>query len=128
MIHKNKTVIASLRNKGGTRIFVPEKLRIAGVSYVQPYKFTRVLPSTQPIIVSFRAEVALPLNILINEVVVTSPFSIQLIRSYLDQLCGLIPKYPAEKYVILADAKRSDNWDPDFLSGKAKFTPSQQHQ
>ncbi|MFA5666539.1 MAG: hypothetical protein WC944_06085 [Candidatus Cloacimonadaceae bacterium] len=122
MIHKHKTVIASLRNKGNVRVFIPEKLRIAGVNYVQPYKFMRVLPSTQPLIVSFRAEVALPLEILINEVVVTSPFSIQLIRSYLDQLCDLMPKSPAEKYIILTDSKRGDAWDPQFMAGKASFT------
>jgi hypothetical protein len=54
MIHKHKTVIASLRNKGNVRVFIPEKLRIAGVSYVQPYKFTRILlrrsPSLSPLV------------------------------------------------------------------------------
>ncbi len=83
MIHKHKTVIASLRNKQNVRVFIPEKLRIAGVNYVRPYKFIRVEGSTQPLIVSFRAEAALPLNILINEVTLTSPFSIELIKSYL---------------------------------------------
>lgn len=124
MIHKHKTVIASLRNKGNVRVFVPEKLRIGGVSYVQPYKFTRVLPSSQPILISTRSLVALPISILINEVVVTSPFSIQLIRSYLDQLSTYMQKYPANNYKILSEAKRGDAWNTQFMAGKASFTAS----
>lgn len=122
MIHKHKTVIASLRNKGNVRVFIPEKLRIAGLNYVQPYKFTRVLPSSQPILISTRSLVALPISILINEVVITSPISIQLIRSYLDQLAALMPKYPAQTYRILTESKRSDAWDTQFIAGKASFT------
>lgn len=124
MIHKHKTVIASLRNKQNVRVFIPEKLRIGGVSYVQPYKFMRVLPSTQPILVSTRAQLVIPISILINEVTLTSPFSIELIKSYLDQLSikTYMQKYPANNYQILSDSKRGDAWNPQFLAGKASFT------
>lgn len=122
MIHKHKTVIASLRNKQNVRVFIPEKLRIAGLNYVQPYKFIRVLPSAQPILVSPRAQLVIPISILINEVVLTSPFSIELIKSYLDQLSTYMQKYPANNYQILSEAKRGDAWDPQFMAGKASFT------
>lgn len=124
MIHKHKTVIASLRNKQNVRVFIPEKLRIAGVNYVQPYKFIRVLPSAQPILISTRSLVALPISILINEVVVTSPFSMKLIVSYLDQLSTYMQKYPANNYQILSEAKRGDAWNTQFMAGKASFTAS----
>ncbi len=124
MIHKHKTVIASLRNKQNVRVFIPEKLRIGGVSYVQPYKFMRVLPSTQPILVSTRAQLVIPISILINEVTLTSPFSIELIKSYLDQLSPYMQKYPANNYKILSGAKRGDAWDTQLMAGKASFTVS----
>ena len=122
MIHRQKNVIASLRNKQNVRVFIPEKLRIGGNLYIQPYKFTRVLPSTLPIAVTTRAQLAIPVSILINEVIISTPFSIELIKSYLDQLSTFMQKYPANNYHILSDSKRTDAWDPAFMSGKASFT------
>lgn len=122
MRYQNKTVIASKRNSNAVRVFIPEKLRVNGVRYVQPYKFMRISASTQGMIVTLRDELNLFVSILRNEVVVSAPFSMELIRSYLDQLSAHMLTHPANKYQIISETKRGDTWDHQFMAGKGKLT------
>lgn len=140
MIHKHKTVIASRRNKQNVRVFIPEKLRVNGVRYVQPYKFMRISASSQRMIVTLRDEITLFVIISRNEVVVSSPFSIELIKSYLDQIVSVIDKsttgvfrvlrQPRDGYVPLPvepnpggvqPATPADPGDEAYYRGQAKI-------
>ena len=85
MKYQNKTVIASKKNSNAVRVFIPEKLRINGVLYVQPYKFMRISVSGQRMMVTMRDSACFFVSILSNEVVITAPFSLNLLRSYLNQ-------------------------------------------
>ena len=135
MKYQNKTVIASKKNSNAVRVFIPEKLRINGVRYVQPYKFMRISVSGQRMMVTMRDSACFFVSILSNEVVITAPFSLNLLRSYLNQVVSVIEKsvtgvfrvlrQPKEGYVKLNPASSQpdplDQGDEAYYRGQAKI-------
>jgi hypothetical protein len=105
MKYQNKTVIASKKNSNAVRVFIPEKLRINGVRYVQPYKFMRISVSGQRMMVTMRDSACFFVSILSNEVVITAPFSLNLLRSYLNQVVSVIGKSATGVFRVLRKPK-----------------------
>lgn len=118
----NKPAIASIRNKGGKRVFIPERMRIDGVRYVQPYTLSRITPSVHPFIFSMTPRSTLVIEILYNEVVLIAPFTTGLLKQYLDKVQVVIERYPGRTYKIQQDEKkRANEWDMKFMRGKGEF-------
>lgn len=82
MKYGTRDVIASIRNSGGVRVFIPEKLSVNGIKGVRPYYFWRVAVSTQVLMISASAQVTLPLTIATDAVKVSSPFTRDLVEYY----------------------------------------------
>jgi hypothetical protein len=131
MIFGRKTVIAGIRNKDGTRIFIPEKLRLKGIRYVQPYSFSRTVASTAPMYISMKAVCAFRVSILYNRVVVTAPFTSALMKRYIDKVQAAMATNPgASRYLIydrlasgtISFASPEDRAAP-FLRGKGEVVP-----
>lgn len=131
MKYQNKTVIASKKNSNAVRVFIPEKLRINGVRYVQPYKFMRISASGQKMIVTMRDSTCFFVSILSNEVVITAPFTSALLRRYIDNVNAAMATNPdAGRYLIynrlargtISYASPEDRAAP-FLRGKGEIVP-----
>lgn len=131
MKYQNKTVIASKKNSSAVRVFIPEKLRINGVGYVQPYKFMRISVSGQEMMVTMRDSACFFVSILSNEVVITAPFTSALLRRYMDNVQAAMATNPgAVRYLIydrlasgtISRASPEDKAAP-FLRGKGEIVP-----
>ena len=131
MKYQNKTVIASKKNSNAVRVFIPEKLRINGVRYVQPYKFMRISVSGQRMMVTMRDSACFFVSILSNEVVITAPFTSALLRRYMDNVQAAMATNPgAVRYLIydrlasgtISYASPEDRAAP-FLRGKGEIVP-----
>ena len=131
MKYQNKTVIASKKNSNAVRVFIPEKLRINGVRYVQPYKFMRISVSGQRMMVTMRDSACFFVSILSNEVVITAPFTSALLRRYINQVQAAMATNPgAGRYLIydrlasgtISFASPEDRAAP-FLRGKGEVVP-----
>lgn len=85
-----KTTIASTMNVHGVRVYIPEKMMVNGTRYVRPYTFMRVMASAQPFVMSFDHQATLSITLMSNQVVVTAPFSVALLRSYLGRASQLM--------------------------------------
>lgn len=131
MKYQNKTVIASKKNSNAVRVFIPEKLRINGVQYVQPYKFMRISVSGQRMMVTMRDSACFFVSILSNEVVITAPFTSALLRLYMDKVQAATATNPGTRRYLVYDrlesgtmsyASPEDRAAP-FLRGKGEIVP-----
>jgi len=131
MKYQNKTVIASKKNSNAVRVFIPEKLRINGVRYVQPYKFMRISVSGQRMMVTMHDSACFFVSILSNEVVITAPFTSALLRRYMDKVQAAMATNPGTRRYLVYDrlpsgtipfASPEDRAAP-FLRGKGEIVP-----
>ena len=122
MITNNKTAIASKKNDSGILIYIPEKVKINNSLYVRKYIFTGTSGQTSPFIVTTGPAVIISVGLKHHTIEIASAFSRNLLLYYIDQANSILKK---AKYacIKIGKAKRSDTWDPQFLSGMADITP-----
>ena len=80
MIYRNKYVLASKSNQGGIRIFIPEKIKIRGVTYVSPAVFSIASAKANQSIISPDISVMMVISFFYSEIVIVMPFSINSLK------------------------------------------------
>ena len=125
MIHGKATVIAAKRNKKRILVYIPEKIRRGKKLYVQPYKLHSQRGHSNPITVSIDAEVCLSVRISTATIVMTSPFSAGLLKTYMDLVATTMKETAHTAFEIGQPGRKDEreSWDADYLSGYASITP-----
>jgi hypothetical protein len=125
MKSKGKRVIASKRNASGVRVYIPEKIRRHGVTYTQGYRFVKFDANPYPVVISESSLVTIRMTPTYNTITLMAPFSLNLLRSYLNQIVSVIGKSatgvfrvlrkPKEGYTPLLKEQKPDGSQPDPL-------------
>lgn len=135
----SKRLIASKRNTNGVRVYIPEKIRRLGVTYTQGYRFIKFDANPYPVVISESSLVTIRIAPTYNIITLTAPFSLNLLRSYLNQIVSVIEKsatgvfrvlrQPREGYVALPAKPNpdedtlapEDQGDEAYYRGQAKI-------
>lgn len=105
MKSKSKRVIASKRNAGGVRVYIPEKIRRLGVTYTQGYRFVKFDANPYPVAISESSLVTIRIAPTYNTITLMAPFSLNLLRSYLNKIVPLIKKSATGAFRVLRQPK-----------------------
>ena len=134
----SKSLIASKRNTNGVRVYIPEKIRRLGVTYTQGYRFVKFDANPYLVVISESSLVTIRIAPTYNTITLTAPFSLNLLRSYLNQITSVIEKsvtgvfrvlrQPRDGYVPLSVEKPDDSTlapadpgDEAYYRGQAKI-------
>lgn len=100
MEYQGRRVLASKRNIHGVRVYIPEKISMAGISYTAPCKFSGHRPVPRfTTLYSMGACLEIPIRFNAVEIIVTDPFSKKSIQSILNYAVGHLTKqYSAEQF------------------------------
>jgi hypothetical protein len=105
MKSKGKRVIASKRNASGVRVYIPEKIRRQGVTYTQGYRFVKFDANPCPVVISESSLVTIRMAPTYHTITLMAPFSLNLLRSYLNQVVSVIGKSATGVFRVLRKPK-----------------------